>query len=730
MKNKKAKALLTLSLVSIMGLTATSCSLISGIFKPSSSTGGDTTDTNSTDTGSTDTNTGTNTPENELIVVGVSKKATFAAFESNKGVKENKNEEFIDKDQAYTVGDDNNFNVKPILEIINSNGDKVSQSEWKNDFLFDVQVKNGGTFAKADSSLYTVTDAKNCDIDFADEAVGKTFKIKVTPSGLDEQDAADPDFSQTITVDVVDGYNVYKAVELGYFDQRRGTAPDDEHNTGDNDNFVVRWDEFKESKGLTVGYNPASLILQDNISITKDDLPSTLFYKAEDLTGQPDADRSVGSFRDDCYFYSRVNNDAVTLNGNYFKLDYSSIPVVTRERGKTTAVGGVVSHAGVFRVRNGAITLKNLNITGNAKKATSDDDTIYGGGLILTKAGHYAQAVNAENVITRKCFITYMSESVEEGHTPVSFNVSKSIGTDNYNSFFYNWGGVVNVADSRFGGCGGPIIIQDHTRVPDGSDCEANNGFEIIGVPSYTTFKNCELNNLVAGSEAWFIQFNATALVPGIKALSDLYSQFGKSYVVNEAGQAAAMAAGTNPSFFNFIALNKSSDAQGITNNPVCGTVRIINDNGDQVFNYAQPDAALYAKATEIQTALMGAQAGTVSAEQLMALAAKYDIAFTDQASLVDGLTAAATEAGNIATAQATTHGILRAAQAKGAPVFQNGDGFAFYDEVHQFFHPLANAATGEHNPVANDDPFVTTGRGTNALYYNSMMLVFGTYSY
>lgn len=331
-----------------------------------------------------------------------------------------------------------------------------------------------------------------------------------------------------------------------------------------------------------------------------------------------------------------------------------------------------------------------------------------------------------------------MSEDVDEGEETVNFTVKNSIGTDNYNSFFYNWGGKLLVENSRYGGCGGPILIQDHVDTPAGKPVEDYGGYVVYGQPSHTIFKNCSLVNYVAGSEAWFIQFNATALVPGIKQLSDLYAQFGKSYVVDSNHRAGLFRGdgtdATKPlvingtSFFNFIALNKDSGAQGATDTPACGRIDIINDEMVQTYDYIQPaaDNPNFLKAMEIQQALLGAQAGTVSAEELMALAQKYGVSFVDQDTLIAGLTQAAQDANAQATADATPHGVLRAIQANGAPVFQSGNGFGYYDGAHQYMQPMMNAATGSYDPMTTDDPFVTGLSDTTCLYFNSMMLVFG----
>ena len=298
-----------------------------------------------------------------------------------------------------------------------------------------------------------------------------------------------------------------------------------------------------------------------------------LFTKAE-ATAASDA-KAEGTLKDRINLYTRTSSQDVTLNGNYFGLDISKIPLIVREEGQTTAVGGVVSHAAVFKANNANMTLTNLNITGNTKRATSDEDTIYGGGLILTKGGTTAVSIKSDNIIARDTFITFMSEKPTDGYPTMLLDIEDTKCSNNYNSFIYNWAGKVYAHNSSFVNCGGPIIIQDHR---DASETyEANHGLQVLGQTPETTFENCVLNNFVGGSEAWFIQFGATALMPQIKSMSDLYAvSTGKSFIVNEAREGKIyqeLAAGGKASFFNFIALNKSASIEGMTNAPVASVV-------------------------------------------------------------------------------------------------------------------------------------------------------------
>ena len=126
------------------------------------------------------------------------------------------------------------------------------------------------------------------------------------------------------------------------------------------------WDAFKAANGLRTDYNPDCLILQDNVKVTKDDIPSTFFYTAEELKNANDP-KAVGSMKDTCelYLYCGLNsesanqyeynmNNTLKFYGNYFTIDFSAFPLVRRGWGEKTEEGKVVSHATAFRCQYGS----------------------------------------------------------------------------------------------------------------------------------------------------------------------------------------------------------------------------------------------------------------------------------------------------------------------------------------------------------------------------------------
>lgn len=538
-------------------------------------------------------------------MVKISQRKSFTMFNANKKEKENKLEEFADRTCVYEAGTDNAFKLSPGLafKAYEKEGDTETTLFLKEDAAnlwkagWSVSVKENGV--NVDANLYEF-DEKTCEIVFSEGLIGKTLDITVKANidaqrGVTEEKAAQ--WAQSFTVKVISGVNVYEPKELMYFDDR----DENDGNTwgqgaGDCNDLLVPVKKFKIDNGLDASLTPDALVFHEDMNITKDDVPSEFFYTAEELTGLTPAQQeaAVGSNKDYTFMYMHTMSKDITVSGNYYNLDFSAIPLAVRHLGKNEIMGegGAVSHSSFFKVGDGNVSFKNLNITGNAKNYVDEGDQKYAGGEIFIKAYNKTTSVTFDNVLMRQNFITFMTEKVQEGRDAVEFNINNAICTDNYNSFLYNWGGEFNVNNSYFGGCGGPVVIQDHVGVESTGPWESQTGDSVYGYAPKTTFTDCEFNNYVTGQEAWFVQFGANGLSPMIKGMSDLYLQFGKSFVTDadhNAAIAQQLSAQSKASFFNFIALNKSGDAQGMTVYPVCGEVNFVNHLTEKTtFNYRQ----------------------------------------------------------------------------------------------------------------------------------------------
>lgn len=656
----------------------------------------------------------------------VERKASYVQYLSNIAQDSSSREGYFDKTQGYAVGCDNPVNLKPVMNLYDRDLNPVSQDFWTYDYLFEVSVKNAEeNYVEADESLYEVVDAKECNIKFADEAVGKTFKVSVTPGHLPEEDEHNPNFTASYEFNVVEGYNAYTAKELGYLDNRHGTI--DQFDEGDwhpnetgvgegyenSPHHIMRaWDSFKTANGLNPNYDPKAVILHNDIEITNADFPENFRY----LSDVPESD--LGSLKDTAHIYSHITNTPLTLNGNYFHLKFEKVARVTRDEGKASAIENVNSHTALLRAINGQVTVKNINLSGNAKKAGQDEaDNVNAGGLIFYKAGDDATVASIYNTIARQCYITMMSDSMND---EIRFTVDKFKGYDNYNSFFYNWGGLIHVKDSVLENVGGPIVIQDHSGVGNDKNYE-DQLFNILGHSSTTVFENCSLKNYVAGDEAWFKKFGAQDYAETLKASSDLLTQIaGKTFLFDEHGNPTYSASGVY-TFFNFISFNKTGRVAGLSNDPVCGTVKIIHDSKEEIFDYFQPNSEeqqAYAIAAEIQLTLESGDQAAIAA-----LCQKYQVAGYEQ------LIALAQEKAAICAKSVTYHQAVRSAGASVPPTvaWQSGHEFAFVDKDYGVKRPdwqAADPRTADYISLAATDPFFTEMGQYLGVYFMNMQLV------
>ena len=661
------------------------------------------------------------TVKDNVILTGVSLKHEFVLFEQNKTKDEKNDDGFYNHTQSYKVGDDNKFNVKPELSVSDAvTFQPVSASRWNYDFTITAKLNN----QQVGSEYFSVVDARECDIKFTQAAVGKTFTISVAPGGVDAARAAS--LTKSITVDVIDGYNVYNAKELGYFDTRPQDSIQDTPIMEDDKDWQCKWEEFKTANGMTTGYYPAALIFQKDITVTKDDVPANFFYTAEQAAALND-NKAAGSLVDYTYLYERTIAGDVTVDGNYFALDLSAIPLIVRERCKTTEVGAVVGHSAAFKtIAGGNVEFRNINMTGNARNAINDEDKVLGGGIMFVK-GAGSRTLKAVNMIATKFYITFFGEKpYVEGNPFTQFDLDQVKCFNNYNSFMYNWGSTITASNSLFRSCGGPVVIQDHA----GTDVyEENNGMVVDGYAPTTNFIDCSISNYVVGSEAWFQQFNATSVSQDIKMLSDLLyaTSLTKSFVTNDKHEGKlyqALAQAGQNAFFNFIVLNKSGRAEGITTYPACGTVNITKSDKTNTFNYRQPAYNAAFLAYQEYSAATTQEAQLVAAAKMASAlnAAGYPVN-ADFSNLESKYT-------EYMTAYCTEHGTLRALNGLGAPIFDLGDKFPLlaYDG-NKTEHPylqnmLALAAGASPAPYAPSSTQLANIPDYCALYYGGMALV------
>ena len=465
---------------------------------------------------------------------------------------------------------------------------KVGELEdfnYKGEWIYDltISVKNDDdTYSVVDNASKTLIDSidyVHCKVDFSEKAIGKTFKVKVEPGKLTQNQKNDADYDSyyVVNYDVVitDGFNVYDSKELCYIDNRT-------------DEYGVAWNAYKEANGLSTTYHPSNIILHSNITLTLDNLPDIFYYDATDTdfpTDGAEAARVNHSMRDWVSIYYRYldRNSSFNIFGNYFTLDTSSLPVILYEENKPTSADGlIISNSELMTIEayvhstsenTDAPTslFKDFYIKGNASRT---EDNTKGGGLIFTK--HNSVKTTYDNVISRSWYITFFSED----NIYDEYVVQNSKAYDSYSNFMYVWGSSnVLLKDSYFSGCGGPAIIADDVT-HDGTQHR----------PSNVKIENSDIIANVAGTEGWFQGYGAVSAAGQIKSLSALLTNFGKTFT-------RTTKADTETTYFNFICLHKDGSNAGMTSSSIYGSLTIDNNESFMLANSSDPTfAGLYAQ--------------------------------------------------------------------------------------------------------------------------------------
>lgn len=471
--------------------------------------------------------------------------------------KDNKRNEFMDREQGYAVGADNEFKFFPELYAYDQQDQPVELTKYPIVSILEQKVVgNYVTLAGAALRDIVTIDEENATYKFSEEAVGHEFRLTVRPRGA--KYATLERFKVEFEFKVVAGFNVYTQEDLHHYD-----------------NMNEQWASYRTEKGL-VQKEISGIILQNDIKVVANDLPSGFFYLEGDedvKTGDADYSRVIGSIRDFSSLYSRAigEDEDFVFNGNYFNIDFSEMPYVVREGsgGRIDAEPGkVVSHATLLTAgaaegleedeKVGKFTLKNVSLKGNANRTEEGEKS---GGLIFNKM--WKTNAHVYNNIATQSFTFYFAEL----NTP-SLLIEKTRAYDSFSSMLYSWGGAdFEIRDSELIGAGGPIIIADH--VGPGSD-----GTE--GYPSNTLITNSVVESLVSGTENWFKLVDATTAATQLRDLGMAFPLLGKNGILE-----SKMINDIEVPHFNLIAVMKSSEAQGPTSDKIRGTFQI--DEGEKL---------------------------------------------------------------------------------------------------------------------------------------------------
>lgn len=301
----------------------------------------------------------------------------------------------------------------------------------------DVLIKNGAEFSAIGDDVYStyIEKVNNTSIEFAQGAVGKTFKITVTITN-----AKKTDLTFTLVVDVVDGWNCYSARDLSLYD---------------NTNIEGSWTYLKTAWGLADidSSSIKSLVLQDNIYINDSVVPARNFWSESQVeaqsaewrnkTNQPIVGSLIDSSSDEYGIYIRrlKDNEDMTIYGNYYSIDVTdqkdasgkitqkglSRSVIDRDdHGIMTGAkkSYITMHTPLFRAL-GAKEVNGQRVTVDSDKAVNtanmrfmdtrfigngarSNDSLESGGILLAKAWNVN--LDVHNTIMKDFFIGWFTE--------------------------------------------------------------------------------------------------------------------------------------------------------------------------------------------------------------------------------------------------------------------------------------------------------------------------------
>lgn len=418
--------------------------------------------------------------------------------------------------QMYKVGDQGTFRFAPSAFVI-LKGEKT-QTEIKNitttKKLYKLVDNN---YVEANIGDYVSIDDNGIDYTFKSDAVGKQFKLVLTP---DSKYYSSKPKTYEFEFKVIKGYNVDELAELSLFD-----------------NVQSAWTDYKIAKGLTT---PAvgGIVLHSDIKIKSEILPSSFVYtKAEvdEYKSLNSADFNlwrdtyfegeetaaynafVGSPKDYVTFFNRstITEGEFSLEGNYFQVDASELKKVAMlgpVSGEQTLMNGMAgdgSHTQLFGVNVSVgsypstqkeITMRNFSMKGNSGLSV---DPLTKGGIIVLKLD--SAAFTIENAIFSKTFTAILTQDYSASRGLTSLRVDRMISYDAYSSMFYIFGTQNNIiTNSWLGASGGPLVILDEPL----KDKTESVWAQYAATMDCT---NCFLKNEVTGREPWFAGHDGSA---------------------------------------------------------------------------------------------------------------------------------------------------------------------------------------------------------------------------
>ena len=561
---------------------------------------------------------------NEAYVTYSSRKATT---DSNFG-----SANFISSEGEFRIGTANAISLLPITTMINriDPSDIVTIDEMPEGSSVKIADQEGNELSLDD---YFDSAAKEAlltkgEINFRDDIEeGKPLKVILTFVAPETSDTADLTYKVTI---VPGAYNVTEAKELVLFD-----------NYHDDESYLEMKREFLGEEA-TASTSFDDLIIFNDITIAKDDIPSCMIWSEADKQAKPSV---YGSLKDWEFIYEHEADPEGGLNqefgiyGNYNTISLGEdFPyVVTEQRNGTAATlpgndeTAISTHATLFgndqsrttETMSATYNFEDLGLYGNQGVGTSqivdwkltpdnpDDDTI-GGGILFYK--------NTSNTVFKNCSIRHFFtvfvntgagniETLKQVSDRPTIDVVDTRMSDCFSSMLFNYSDtVINVTGSVLENAGGFLFIDQAipTKADPTESDWGNLGEDIKYIKGSDIIIDAEtkMQNWVTGDGGWFDVYNLGALFQSqIKPLiSDPLHSAGKTLFKNVEGAERINCIG--------LMMNTDMESAGILQPGMRGIVKIgdteyINPEGGKE-EFEQALSALLANPSD-QAALSNA---------------------------------------------------------------------------------------------------------------------------
>jgi len=484
------------------------------------------------------------------------------------------------KATSYYIGNKNSLDLFPIVNGKDQLGNVGTMSSVASGISVVLKDSTTGT-ALTLSDYFAEADITNLQtkgvVDFKDDKTGSFTLVFTYPSGTA---SAFPEIDYKLVV--VDGYNVTNAKQLAVMSN--STAADVKKVN----------DPWKTANGIPTDVQVNNVVIQNDITINKADLPDYSVWGASTLDVAPNDTSCVGTLKDYKWIYEHYldkDHPTFSLYGNLFKIscgeDFPYVEENGNGNGTHLGDGEVVnSHTAVFGSNKYSdydtatdksifnFNIQDLAFTGRTGVST-DASMKSKGGVIFIKPNSDSLI---KNCVLSTVFLGTVNDGVYNSATDYKYYTNTWDSTrihDTFSAQIFNYlYGDIEIKNCDLYKAGGPLFINQCPSVSLAGLTPADAA--LIKGSWIHVDADTSLDNYVSGTGGWFdIYEGASAYVAQLKQLDPLMKLVvGKTFLNSE-------------NKLNFVSLNMSTGETvsgtktgGLFGGTVIGTKSPIDYNG------------------------------------------------------------------------------------------------------------------------------------------------------